>query len=78
MTAQLVLQVLDDQSNRTRTQMIDSMANLREAWEIAANGESLLQIQGSVGLILHDFAVKPNLMSEERQILLAHPCSRKL
>jgi len=78
MTAQLALQVQDEQSTITRAQMLESLANLRQDWEMAANGESLLHIEGSVGLILHDFAAKLNLTEEERQFLLGVTLSEDL
>ena len=78
MTAQLALQVQDEQSTITRAQMLESLASLRQDWEKTANGESLLQIEGSVGLILYDFAAKLNLGVEERQLLLGVSLSEEL
>ena len=78
MTAQLALQVQDEQSTITRAQMLESLASLRQDWEKAANGKSLLHINGSVGLILHDFAAKLNLDVEERQLLLGTSLSEEL
>jgi len=78
MTAQLALQELDEKSAVTRTQMLESLASLRQDWERAANGESLLHIDGSVGLILHDFAAKLKLTVEERQLLLGLSLSEEL
>ena len=78
MTAQLALQVQDEQSTITRAQMLDSLKSLRQDWEKAANGESLLHIEGSVGLILHDFAAKLNFTAEERQFLLGVSLSEDL
>ena len=78
MTAQLALQVQEEQSTITRAQMLESLASLRQDWEKAANGESLLHIEGSVGLILHDFAAKLNLGVEERQLLLGVSLSEEL
>ena len=78
MTAQLALQVLDEQSTLIRAQTLESLASLRQDWEKAANGESLLHIEGSVGLILHDFAAKLNLTAEERQLLLGVSLSEEL
>jgi hypothetical protein len=52
--------------------MIESLTKLREEWDAAANGESLLHTEGSVGLILYDLAVKLDLTILERQQLLGN------
>jgi hypothetical protein len=78
MATQLALQVLDEHPLVTRTQILESLASLRQDWEKAANGESLLHIEGSVGLILHDFAANLNLTVEERQLLLGASLSEEV
>ena len=78
MTAQLALHILEEPCTGTRAQMLESLVSLRQDWEMAANGESILYIEGSVGLILHDFATKLNLTLEERQLLLGASLSEEL
>ena len=78
MTTQLALQILEEPCTGSHAQMLESLVSLRQDWEKAANGESLLHIEGSVGLILHDFATKLNLTLEERQLLFGASLSEEL
>jgi hypothetical protein len=78
MPAQLALHVLEEPCTGTRTQMLESLVSLRQDWEKASNGETLLRIEGSVGLILYDFAAKLNLTVEDRQLLLGASLSEEV
>jgi len=78
LTAQLALHVLEKPCTGTRAQVLESLVGLRQDWEKAANGESLLHIEGSVGLILHDFAAILNLTLEEWKLLLGASLSEEL
>jgi hypothetical protein len=41
----------------TSTNVVEALARFRREWEQAAEGESLVDIQGSVGLMLADLVI---------------------
>ena len=61
-----VLQYMD------RQQVIQALKTLREEWEEAADGRSLFEISGNVGMILDDVVRALNLDEEETLIVLGH------
>ena len=48
----------------------DALMNVRQEWELVAEGESLLHYKGSVGLLLFDIVTKLDISDEERRSLL--------
>ena len=70
--AQLALQFIDSPSVSVKTRVVESLALLRKDWEVAAEGESLLNIEGSVGLILFDIVTRLELNVDEQRVLLGN------
>ena len=54
----------------SRSQVINALATIRQDWESAVDGESLVDIQGSIGLLLIDLAVGLMLRKSEQQYVL--------
>jgi hypothetical protein len=50
--------------------MILALARLREEWQQATNGGSLLKVEPPVGLLLADIADRLELTSQERHVFL--------
>jgi hypothetical protein len=48
----------------------NALATIREEWEVAAEGESLVDIAASVGLLLLDIAVKLGMTPDEQKMAL--------
>ncbi len=48
------------------SQIVDAIAKIRQEWEQAANGESLTDISGSVGLLLADLVSAMGLTPDEQ------------
>ena len=63
---------LDDiiSSHLDRQRVIESLITLRQEWEVAADGETLTRINGSVGLILADVTGCIGLSFEEQILVL--------
>jgi hypothetical protein len=53
-----------------RVQVVEALARLRTEWEVAVDGESLMEAQTSVGLLLGDLALQLDLTTEEQKIAL--------
>jgi hypothetical protein len=49
-----------------RNQVVQALSKIRAEWEEAADGVSLSQIPGSVGMLLADIATAIGLTSEEQ------------
>ena len=49
-----------------RNQVITALARLRQEWELTANGESLVDIDASVGLLLTDVGMAIGLTPMEQ------------
>jgi hypothetical protein len=49
----------------TQQQVIRAIARIREEWQDAAGKENLLEVQGSVGLLLLDLALALGFTSHE-------------
>ncbi len=54
----------------TRPDAILSLVRLREAWELEAEGTSLVYMKGSVGLLLLDFVNAAGLTLEDKAQIL--------
>ena len=53
-----------------RSQLVGTLTKIREEWEMAADCDSLVDVQGSVGLILVDLVIGLALRpSEQVQVL---------
>lgn len=55
---------------KSKAQVMKALTQFREEWQEVAEGESLLDIESPVGLILSDIADKLNLDAKERQAML--------
>ena len=51
-------------------EVIEALTHMRQEWEQAADGDSLLKVKGSVGLLLADFANVLRLTHEEQSMVL--------
>ena len=49
----------------SRRQLVQMLARFRQEWEQAAEGEDLLDLEASVGLLLADLAMAINLTAGE-------------
>ena len=54
----------------SRTHVIQALMHIRHEWEDGAHGSSLIEIDGSVGFLLHDIAQMLGLTSEEMRLAL--------
>ena len=53
-----------------RMKVIESLAKFRQEWQALAEGQSLLEVQASVGLMLVDIADKLELNEQEKSVAL--------
>jgi hypothetical protein len=53
-----------------RMVVLENLSVLRQEWEAAADGDSLINVSASVGLMLFDFTTKLGLTSEEQSVVL--------
>ena len=53
-----------------RTKMVESLTSLRQDWEQAAEGKSLIGVNGSIGLILFDLLARLELTPDEGRVFL--------
>ena len=70
MTLQPPLEGLADYRMRERTRMVMALAELRQQWQKAASGGSLLKTETPVGLLLNDIADQLELTPQERHVFL--------
>ena len=70
MTLQPQLEGLTDYRLRDRTRFVLALAKLRQEWQKAVNGGSLLKIETPVGLLLSDIADQLELTPQERHVFL--------
>ena len=54
----------------TRTQVVQAFMRIRHDWETAARGDSLLEVNGSVGYLLADLAVALGLTGNDLKLAL--------
>lgn len=53
-----------------RVQAIATLSRFRQEWQEAANGKSLIEIEGNVGLILADLVNSFGLTTHEQAVVL--------
>ena len=70
MTLQPPLEGLAEYRLSERTRLVLALAQLREEWQQATKGGSLLKVETPVGLLLSDIAERMELTSQERHIVL--------
>ena len=70
MSLQTPLEGLADYRPSDRTRLILALAELREEWQQATKGGSLLKVEAPVGLLLADIADRLELTSQERHVFL--------
>ncbi len=58
--------------------VIESLTHMREEWEMAADGNSLLKVKGSVGLMLADFANALGLTTQEQSTVFGETMTSQL
>lgn len=62
----------------SQDQLVDALAKIRHEWELAAEGESLIHVQASVGLLLADFMMVLGFPPVERDLILGPELSDQL
>ena len=72
MTLQPPLEGLVDNGLSDRSRIVQALAELRQEWELAANGRSLVAVESPVGLLLSDIADWLGLSSQERHAMLGN------
>lgn len=70
MTLQTTLEGLGNYRPSDRTRMILALAELREEWQQATKGGSLLKVETPVGLLLTDIADRLEMTPQERHVFL--------
>jgi len=60
-----------------RSDIVNSLAQLRQEWQASTDGESLLDIQASVGLLLGDVVMMLGLSSDEQVAVLGEELRRE-
>ena len=61
-----------------RPNVVEVLANFRQEWELSADGESLVDIQGSIGLILFDLVIGLALIRYEQVQVLGSTLFQEL
>ena len=62
----------------TRTQIIGAISKLQEEWQEIADGASLVELKGSVGLLLADLALALGLSPDEQVQALGEKLANEL
>jgi hypothetical protein len=70
MSLQSSLEGTVDYRPSDRARMVLALANLRQEWQRATRGGSLLKVETPVGLLLSDIADRLGLTSQERYVFL--------
>ena len=70
MSFQTVLEGTADYRPSDRTRIVLALADLRQEWQRAIRGGSLLKVETPVGLLLSDIADRLGLTSQERYVFL--------
>ena len=70
MSLQTVLEGTVDYRPSDRTRIVLALAELRQEWQQAVKGGSLLKVETPVGLLLSDIADRLKLTSQERYAFL--------
>jgi len=61
----------------SRSAVVASLAQLRQEWQTAVDGESLIGVQTSVGLLLGDVVMMLGLSSDEQVAVLGRELRRE-
>jgi hypothetical protein len=61
-----------------RPNVITALIQIREDWEVAADGDSLVDVRGSVGMLFGDIVDAVGLTYEERCQVLGENLSKDL
>ena len=67
---QLTLEGTADYKPSYRAQIVQSLADFRREWQKLMDGQNLVDVQASVGLMLADVADRLELNSQERHVML--------
>ena len=70
MTVQFAFPTAPFVTSHVRDSLLEKLAVLRKEWEAAAEGDSLVDVSASVGLMLLDIATQLGLTPEERVLFL--------
>ena len=70
MTVQFAFPTVPFVTSHARDSLLEKLAVLRKEWEAAAEGDSLVDVSASVGLMLRDIATHFGLTPEERVLFL--------
>jgi hypothetical protein len=63
---------------KTRSEVVSALAALREEWSAVSDDESLVGVEGSIGLFLADVVEAIGLLPEERAEVLGAGLSKDL
>jgi hypothetical protein len=61
-----------------RTQLVLVLSKLRQEWQEAVDGGSLLKVETPVGLLLSDIADRLNLTEQERYVILGRSLASEI
>jgi hypothetical protein len=75
---QLDLEGVTDTQPSYRAQIVKSLADFRREWEIHAEGNSLIDVDASVGLILSDIAERLGFSPQERHVMLGGKLAKQI
>jgi hypothetical protein len=67
---QLTLECTADYKPSYRAQIVQSLADFRREWQKLMDGQNLVDVQASVGLMLADVADQLELNPQERHVML--------
>ena len=68
--SQLILEGSTDYQPSYRAQVVQSLADFRREWQKVAQGQSLIEVEAPVGLLLADIADRLELNPQERYAML--------
>ena len=68
--SQLILEGAADYRPAYRTQVVQALADFRRQWQKIAQGQSLIEVEAPVGLLLADIADRLELNPQERYAML--------
>ena len=68
--SQLILEGSVDYQPSYRAQVVQSLADFRREWQKIAQGQSLIEVEAPVGLLLADIADRLELNPQERHAML--------
>ncbi len=70
MSVQPSLEGMSNYRLSDRTKLVTSLADFRREWQKAVEGQSLLEVEAPVALLLADIADKLELSPQERYVML--------